>query len=276
MSIDITGTGTPALVFVPGGPGLPLALYRELLDELRQSYTVVTYDMKGVWPEPPEPFPHTVDEAAEELEQAVADAQGELRGTPLVVVGHSFGSVIALEALCRGLPVDAAVLLSGFSSGEMIRRDIAERVRALPEAFHEAYRALRPGDAEGLMNLLMEYWFPRHFVRSGWPASYSEALSKMNGAYSAHFLGPNLLETSGEIMNWDRSGDLSSVSLPVKLIVGEHDYFPLRDVKAMAAEFPNASLDVIPEASHSPWLETPGEFYRRLSSFLAAQTTAAN
>lgn len=267
MSIDITGSGTPALILVPGGPALPLTFYRELLDGLRQSYSVVTYDMQGVWPQPSEPFPHTVGETADELIAAVGEARGELGEVPLVILGHSFGAVIALEALCRGVEVDAAVLASGFSSGEMIKRDIGERVKGLPAEFHEAYRSLEPSDGEGLMELLTTYWFPRHLVRTDWPDSYSEALSKMNGAYSAHFLGPNLLEPSGEILNWDRSGDLASVSLPVKLIFGEHDYFMRRDIDAMAAALPDSDAAVLPEASHSQWLETPERFYRELSSF---------
>jgi proline-specific peptidase len=267
MSIHITGSGTPALLFVPGGPALPLDFYRELLDDLRRSYRVITYDMQGVWPEPPEPFPHTVRATADELIAAAAEVRDELGDAPLVIFGHSFGAVIALDALCRGVGADAAVLVSGFSSGAMIKRDIGERVKRLPGEFHEAYRSLEPSDAQGLMQLLMEYWFPRHLVRTAWPDSFSEALGKMNGAYSQHFLGPNLLDPSGEILNWDRTGDLASVLLPVKLIFGEHDYYTPQDVEAMAAALPRSDVTVIPEASHSQWLETPVRFHGELSSF---------
>ncbi|MFW5688326.1 MAG: alpha/beta fold hydrolase, partial [Spirochaetota bacterium] len=91
MNISTTGSGPRTTVFVPGGPGLPLTFYREFIELLAASNRVVTYEMAGVWPGAPEPFPTTVGAMAAELSEAVELARSSQSAGPIVVLGHSFG-----------------------------------------------------------------------------------------------------------------------------------------------------------------------------------------
>ena len=252
-------------MFVPGGPGLPASFYRELLEGLSKQGAVVTYEMAGVWPND-NPFPTTVTKISDELREAVALVHSSHPG-PTIVVGHSFGAAVALDALCDGLEVDQAVLISGFSSGHMVRNGIMERLNGLPAEFHERLAA-STGDSGAVMELIQQFWFPNHFCRVEWPQSLLDGLGKMNAEYSSHFLGPNLFDLSGEAMKWSRESDLSNIAVPVLLIGGSHDYFRLEDLRALERQIPDSQLHLSEEASHSIWLEDPALFHQRVEQFL--------
>ncbi|MFW5688973.1 MAG: alpha/beta fold hydrolase, partial [Spirochaetota bacterium] len=132
-----------------------------------------------------------------------------------------------------------------------------------------AYGSIDTSDPEAVMALLLEYWFPRHFCTAPLPASMGDGLAKMNGAYSTHFIGPNLFEPSGEVMSWDRSNALAALQLPVQVIFGAQDYLTLPDMEAMAQALPNASLAVSEQASHSAWIEDPDFVRETLAEFFS-------
>jgi 3-oxoadipate enol-lactonase len=69
----------------------------------------------------------------------------------------------------------------------------------------------------------------------------------------------------------DRLDDLRGLpgSLPVLVIVGEQDQPFLRASERMAAGVGLASLEVIPDAGHSPQFENPEAWWQALSTFLA-------
>jgi len=71
-------------------------------------------------------------------------------------------------------------------------------------------------------------------------------------------------------------GDLAKVSVPTLVICGEKDEPFLEPSRQMHAAIPGSELIIIPGAGHGPQMETPGEFNRALTEFLAKvrETTA--
>lgn len=277
MAIEKVGTGEPGVLLVPGGPGLVNSFYRELIDVLARSRAVYTYRPAGTWPDDPGSYPRTVAAAADELAGVIGAVRSEGYATqPFAVLGHSFGAAVLLELICRHpLPpevsenLERAVVLSGFSSGRMIRSGIEGRVAALPWEFHREYRQRDGEDPAAIPGLLQKYWFPTHFCRAPWPESFQEGLAHLNPGFLAHFLGENLFELSGEILSWDRSADLPMVSVPTLVAGGDLDYFDPEDVASMAASIPGAELWIGEGCSHSPWIEDGAAFYTVLERFLA-------
>jgi pimeloyl-ACP methyl ester carboxylesterase len=64
-------------------------------------------------------------------------------------------------------------------------------------------------------------------------------------------------------------GDLGAISVPTLIVCGEYDEPFLDPSKDMHEEVPRSELVIIPSAGHGPQMETPGEFNRVLSEFLA-------
>lgn len=67
----------------------------------------------------------------------------------------------------------------------------------------------------------------------------------------------------------DRLDRLVELTMPTLVIVGEQDAPFLAASRRMAETIPNARLALIPDAGHSPQLETPTAWWDALSGFLA-------
>jgi pimeloyl-ACP methyl ester carboxylesterase len=68
----------------------------------------------------------------------------------------------------------------------------------------------------------------------------------------------------------DRLADLTSLALPVLVLVGEEDAGFLAASHRLAATVPGAQLVVIPDAAHSPQFENPHGWWAAVSAFLTA------
>jgi proline-specific peptidase len=268
MEVRESGSGTSRILLVPGGPSLPLGFYRELSDELARSSRVVTYRQRGTYPDLGGDFPRNVEELTDELETALDEVPSSGEGPAPILLGHSMGGAAVIEALCRRNDVSGGIVISGFSSGRMLARGIADRVADLPPEFHRRYAQTDRHDAEGINALVGEFWYPRHFCRVPWPDSFVQAAGQVNSDYMKHFIGPNLFEPDGAVMDWDREDGLDRVSTPTLFISGIHDYFRVEDLRAMHHAVSGSSLWISESASHSPWIEDPEATFATINQFL--------
>lgn len=202
--------------------------------------------------------------AARRLRQAVASVEGR----QVVLVGHSFGAAVVLEALCQGIGAAGAILISGFDSGQMVRRGIKARTESFPPDFHERYRNGKGVSQEEISALLADYWFPSYFCRVPFTESLKTGLAGADREYMFHFLGPDLFNLSGELTKWDRSKDLKRIRVPVLMLSGEYDYFCSGDLERMCSNIPSAQLRVISLSSHNCWIEEPAASFAAIEAFV--------
>lgn len=258
----------PEVVLVPGGPGLVPEFYQELIEQIGEFAGVLTYKQSGSEPPGSEEFPRTVTAYAEELIQVVESRANPPR--PTILLGHSFSVAVVIESLLAGVNVQGAILLNGFDSSAMLSRGLQAKRRELPEAFHAAYGQIEEKRLETLMPILGEYFYPKHFCRlEPWPASFLEAMTKLNMKLAVHFIGSDLFEPDGEITGWDRSGELGGIDLPTLVVSGVYDYYLEEDVHRMARAFGDGQAWISNRASHTPWVEDPQEFRSALGQFLS-------
>jgi pimeloyl-ACP methyl ester carboxylesterase len=279
------GSGNTQFLLVPGGPGLVPEFYTELTARLAETARVITYTPRGTAPRRLDDFPTTMEEAAAELEEVVAsvrsdktagDVDVDVTGGPLVLLGHSLGSAVVIEYLVArgaGAHVDAAILMSPFSSGSMMHDGITARVRAFPAEFHRRYNngAISPEELGGLLG---EYWYPNHVCREPWPQSFLDAMTQLNPPFMDHFIGKSVLSPDGVLLDWNRDADLSAISVPTLIVSGRHDYYRQQDLEQLRDRIPHSQLVVSDRASHSIWIEDPEAFYPAVERFLAALSSS--
>jgi pimeloyl-ACP methyl ester carboxylesterase len=75
-------------------------------------FRTVLADLPGFGSSTPLEVPHDIDGYARWLEALVADVRATGNGGPIVVLGHSFGSIIVSGALAAGLNADRVVLIN--------------------------------------------------------------------------------------------------------------------------------------------------------------------
>lgn len=266
MTIHEFGNGSVHVIIAPGGPGLVPQFYSELVEALAHRYRVTVAAFTGTHPEPEDRFPRNIAEAADELEEVVRARAGA--GGPTILCGHSYGGAVAIEALLRDLPVDGAILMSSFPSGDFLAQGIAHRVASLPESFHQRVKDGAANDAGNLAALIAEYWFPRHFCTVELPDSFRTGLEKLNPDFMNHVVGPNILNPSGAILEWNRESDLHAITIPVLVLGGPQDYFASDAVRSVFSHLPDGRFVFPAGASHSAWIENAPETINAIHQFV--------
>jgi pimeloyl-ACP methyl ester carboxylesterase len=86
-----------------------------------------------------------------------------------------------------------------------------------------------------------------------------EAL-RNSGLVSRSVLGP--------FGDWDWREDFRELRMPVLVVHGDHDPIPPASAAEWPAAFPDATLVLIANAGHFPYVEQPDAFLRAVEDFL--------
>ncbi len=217
---------------------------------------VVAIDQRGQYESPDDTDPGTFEIPA--LAQDVLAVAAELGG-PVHLVGHSFGGLVAREAVLADRSPWLSLVLMGSGPGAIGggRADILHTIRPILErggltavvAAQDALTAADPGRVSPPPEVEA---FLRHRMLTGSPLALQ-------------VMGEALLTAA------DRVEELQALSgrsdLPLLVVHGEHDDAWSPDVQhAMAARL-GASYAVVEGARHSPAAEQPGATAHELLAF---------
>jgi proline iminopeptidase len=186
------------------------------------------------------------------------------------VLGHSWGGGLAMLATARDhAAVRRLVLVDSVGPvgnwQENLLRDALPRVA--------------PSDRETLERIdLQALLEPDPSIHN----AYSSAM------YTAWFADPSLAEMFAPPKSNSRTGaavaaqlrgqgydwrqPLSAVSVPTLVIHGDRDLLPLSVAREIVETLGNARLEIIPDAGHMPFWESPQLFFTLIESFLSAPT----
>ncbi len=285
------GSGRPALV-LHGGPAIPADGPWAGLRAVDR-FTFHYYDQRGCG-RSTRPFDAfaggSFSSNAEELERTlglgaqIADVErirrmlGEER---LVLVGHSFGALIAalyaaefperVAALVLEAPADLLVVPS--ETGGLF----AEVEAHLPEAQRAEFQAylaryldfghLFERNEAQLAALHAE--FGKYYVAALRASGMTSdgALSPVSASQVGGFMPQAVYLSMGRKHDWRRA--VARVRAPVLVLHGERDLQPVAASRAFAAAFPDAELRVVPGAGHFVHAQEPVAFAAAVRAFLA-------
>jgi len=253
-AVDLLPEGEPhgTALLVPGFSGSKED-FGPLLPELAAGgWRVVALDQRGQY-ESPGPD----DASAYTVEALAADvlAVAEEIGTPLHLLGHSFGGLVTRAAVLRRPAAFRSLVLLG-SGPEALTGPRVDVLPFLPgviegggmAAVADASEAMSPND-----NLGQPVPEPvKAFLRERWIASSAVGLIAMGDALCTE---P------------DRVDALRATGVPVLVAHGELDDAWLPQVQAGMAERLGATYEVVPGAAHSPNAEQPEATAKALLAF---------
>jgi proline iminopeptidase len=251
------------LIAIHGGPGLASDYMAPLARLAGPGRRVVLYDQRGSGRSTRSPTrDYTLAAQLADLD-AVRAAVGAER---VVLVGHSWGTVIALAYAFENAPLHVSkVVLVGmgaptaaedrrsFGAAFAARRDKLQRAGIIPR--------VRPPPSGDDCIAAFNATLPAHFADARHPGA-----RRLAGSYHCDVTHA-ALRGAGE---WDFRGDLENFAVPLLLVIGDADanFAGCRETAALVpAE--KAVLGVLRECGHFPFIECPDAFYGMVSRFLS-------
>jgi pimeloyl-ACP methyl ester carboxylesterase len=200
------GTG-PVAVLVHGSPGNGKA-WQRVGERLAASHRVVAPDLPGhggTTPQPPDATPDLGYSAT--LVEALVDAVGPAS----LVVGYSYGAVVALAVALRGqVPIGALVLLEPVAVPALSLtgdETLHERTRAVFERYIADVEAGDPTRVQ----MMVDFWFgPGAFARMPQPLR----------AYMVREAATNVRDVRGTLRQEYSVSALGRLAMPVTVVVG--------------------------------------------------------
>lgn len=192
-----------------------------------------------------------------------------------VVLGHSFGSMIAAHAIAEGLRVRALVLVNPITTDPKVAA--GRGITAATRAFYGVTRIMPPA----LARLWLGNWLIVQFMSMSLVQTPDRMLRRwIHEEHHRYFNGFSDARTVAEAFRASVSTDVRAaagrVTVPTVLIAGERDRIaPLAGQREAVELFPDARLVELPGTGHLAHYETPGLVADAIRAFLAELPAAA-
>lgn len=270
LSYRIEGSGIPAMVV-----GSALYYQRTFSQNLRSHLRLAFLDHRGFVPPPAKASDPEVDFALDKILEDMEAARKQIGFGPIVVIGHSGHSFMALEYAKKYPDRVSHVVMIGIgpdisqasvqSTGENWQNSAsAERKALLEESLkrvtEEELSRLSPGEA-----------FIRRYVRDG-PRIWYDATFDSSSLWEGMTVNTSMFDYVWGVVfrDIDITRGLEDLDRPVFLALGRYDYLVPPPVawEPLRKEFQDLTIRVFEKSGHTPQLEEPELFDQELLSWI--------
>ena len=269
------------LLLLHGGPGATHE-YFEACDSYLPGAGVeyYYYDQlgSGFSDQPDDPSLWEADRFVDEVEQ-VRLALGLDRDS-FVLYGQSWGGILAIEYALRYQEHLRGLVISNMMSSVPAYNAYAEQV-LMPQMDQGALAEIKSLEASGdidsprYMNLLNEQHYVYHVLRmpiADWPDPVTRSFAHINPAIYVSMQGPSELGISADakLAHWDRSAELSSITVPTLVIGSEYDTMDPAHMRKMSRQLPAGQYLHCPNGSHLAMYDDQQTYFAGLIEFLTS------
>lgn len=250
MAYDDVGSG-PSVVLLHGYP-FDRSMWREQVEELKQTHRVITPDLRGHGESEVTSVPATIQNMAVDV-ASLLETLDIFRAT---IAGLSMGGYVAL-AFYRLFPLRVRSLVLADTRAQ------ADTEEGKQNREQQAEKALREG-MDGISDALLPKLLAPETVakRPEIVKRLREMMVRTNPEGAAAAL-------RGMAQRQDQTSFLSRIIAPTLIIVGSEDALtPVADAELLHREIGGSRLQVIEGAGHVSNLERPEEFNRAFIKFL--------
>jgi proline iminopeptidase len=218
----------------------------------------------------------SLDRFVDEVEQ-VRLALG-LDNTNFYLFGNSWGGMLGIEYALKYQDNLKGLIISNMMSSVPEYNKYVNEVlgpQLPPEVFAELVEIEARAEYENprYMELLSTHFYTRHMLRmplDQWPDAVMRSIGKQNQDLYVTMQGPSEFGMTGNALlkNWDRSKELSQITVPALTIGAAHDTMDPRHMEWMASEFKNGKYLHCPNGSHLCLYDDQEIFFTGLIQFI--------
>jgi proline iminopeptidase len=269
------GLGPPVIV-LHGGPDFDHGYLLPDLDQLSDVFRLIYYDQRGRGKSAENVQPQDVTLASDLDDIDRVRRHYELGA--VVLLGHSWGAVLALEYALRNPTHVSHLILTNpapVSASDLaaVRKVYLERLGEEMDRQRAivATAAYQAGDPEAVATRYRIHFKPslKH------PEDYEKMMARMragflsqgkDGIVKARAVEGQLMRDTWEVAGYDLLPKLAGMAVPTLVIAGDHD-FMVGAAERIAGAIPSAELVTIKGCGHFAFLECAGEVRNALKSF---------
>lgn len=218
----------------------------------------------------------SIDRYVDEVEQ-VRKALG-LNKDNFYLLGHSWGGILGIEYALKYQDNLKGLIISNMMSSIPDYIKYADEVlgpQLEPEVLAEIkdLEAKNQFTSERYTELVFTHYYPEHVLRmplEKWPNPVNRAFANINADMYISMQGPSEFGVVGDakLKNWDRSGDLSKITVPTLTIGGAYDTMDPTHKEWMANEVQNGRYLHCPDGSHMAMYDDQKTYFEGLIKFI--------
>ncbi len=192
----------------------------------------------------------------EEVEQ-VRQALG-LDQSNFYLLGQSCGGILAIEYALKYQQHLKGLIISNMMASIPAYNEYANNV-LMPAMDQEALKEIKRLEDAGqydnprYMELLIPHHYVQHVLRmppDQWPDPVNRTFKHLNANIYIPMQGPSELGASGKLLNWDRTDDLSKITVPTLVIGARYDTMDPAHLEKMAGQVKHGRYLFCPNGSH--------------------------
>jgi proline iminopeptidase len=268
------GTGQPILI-LHGGPDFDHSYLLPELDRLADSFRLIYYDQRGRGRSAANVRPEDVT-----LRSEFADIE-HLRGyfglESVVVLGHSWGGVLAMEYAIRYPHRISHLILMDSAFASHDDRTLFVQARRKTAAADLAELAARSSDAkyrQGDPDTVADYYRIHFSATLRQPEQLESVIMRLRRSFSregilkARAIEERLVDETWSSSEYNLLPQLEQLDIPTLVIHGDQDFIPIECAAHIAQAIPGARLVVLRECGHFAYLECPEQVHSEIGNFL--------
>jgi pimeloyl-ACP methyl ester carboxylesterase len=265
------------------GVGVSTFFWKYIASQFSDRYTVILWDYRGHGRSQRKLDPHSADMSIERhaddlstVLNAVAIAQGLAAPRPAVLLGHSMGCQVALEARRRSPELVHGLVLMLGTAGKTLSTFFDWPHS--PKIFRAAHIALFRAGPKGndIVRPLLESPLAFKIATKFSLVDPFYTLAEDFLPYLEHLATLDMrlfIENVCKTNEHDAWDTLPGLDRPLLVVAGENDKFtPMWCSEKMVSDTPGAELMVLADASHAALIEQPETINHRLERFFRERT----
>jgi proline iminopeptidase len=279
------GHGT-AIIVLHGGPDFDHSYLLPELDRLSDSYHLIYYDQRGRGRSADGVKPEDVTLASDIAD--IEKVRQYYHVDSVVLLGHSWGTVLALEYALRypGRVSHLILMNPGPASTDdykQLRNDWLEK-RAADMEQRKAIAdtaAYKEADPEAVVAYYRIH-FKHGFARS---EDYEKLISRMQTAFiqqgkegilKARAVESRLMSETWAAPEYNLLPKLKGLRIPTLVITADHEFIPTSTAEHIAQAIPNARMVTLKDCGHFTYLECPDAVREQIDAFFAGKKKPAH
>jgi proline iminopeptidase len=192
----------------------------------------------------------------------------------MMLYGHSWGSMLAMEYAVRYPERLQALVISNMSASiPSYLEYLTQIISHLPEADRATVGRTRESgqyDSADYQKIVQKV-FDRTLSRiHPWPEPVLRSERLANGTIGNIMSGPDALNITGSLKNWDIWDRLGKITAPTLLIAGHYDVMAPEQMKRMSTLIPHSQFVVCPNGAHFAMYDDQKTYFDALIPFMRA------